>query len=231
MSVVFADMNAHPHIRSETSAPAASCRVSTRGGLPLVEALDTRGRLLTAAFEAFYAHGYQGASLSDILARAGVTKGAMYHYFRGKRALLLAVLDEIVAPYMEQLWMDPLRDTDDPLHTLEAHLRGLSGEVTGEVIERGCPLGNLAQEMSDLDEEMRQRMEAIYDRWRQVLAQALRRGQRAGTVHPDLDYTRMALLVVAGLEGCLSQAKNAQSLPLLLECGEALMDMLKRMRP
>ncbi|MBM3974128.1 MAG: TetR family transcriptional regulator [Planctomycetes bacterium] len=52
-----------------------------------------RGRLIEAATADFAAHGYRGASLDGIGARAGVTKGAVYCHFAGKEELFYAVLD------------------------------------------------------------------------------------------------------------------------------------------
>ena len=52
-----------------------------------------RERLIDAATTAFAAHGYRGASLAAIGARAGVTKGGVYFHFAGKEELFYAVLD------------------------------------------------------------------------------------------------------------------------------------------
>src|SRR4030095_5203309 len=62
----------------------------------------TRQKLLYAAFEEMYRSGFQAASLDAILAKAGVTKGALYHHFPDKAALGYAVVDEVVrAPVLE----------------------------------------------------------------------------------------------------------------------------------
>lgn len=54
---------------------------------------ELRERLLAAATAAFAERGYAGATLDDIGARAGVTKGGVYFHFRGKEDLFFAVLD------------------------------------------------------------------------------------------------------------------------------------------
>lgn len=56
---------------------------------------DTRRALLDAARHEFAVHGYAGAALEDIVARARLTKGALYHHFKGKAALLEAVYVEM----------------------------------------------------------------------------------------------------------------------------------------
>ena len=56
----------------------------------------TRKALLGAAFNEIYHRGYQAASIDEILKNAGVTKGALYHHFESKKALGLAVIDEVL---------------------------------------------------------------------------------------------------------------------------------------
>jgi AcrR family transcriptional regulator len=57
---------------------------------------ETRDAILTSAFDEMYEHGFQAASLSRILDRAGVTKGALYHHFGSKMDLGYAVVDEVI---------------------------------------------------------------------------------------------------------------------------------------
>ena len=58
------------------------------------QALWRRERLLDAALTVFVEKGLDGATIKDITAAAGVTQGLLYHYFPGKDALLLALLEE-----------------------------------------------------------------------------------------------------------------------------------------
>lgn len=56
----------------------------------------TRSRLVRAAGSVFAERGYHGATLDDIVAEAGVSRGALYHYFRNKQDLFLALLHELL---------------------------------------------------------------------------------------------------------------------------------------
>lgn len=58
---------------------------------------ETRRALLRAARRLFARHGYAGTGIDQIAAAAGATRGAVYHHFDGKEALVLAVLDEMQA--------------------------------------------------------------------------------------------------------------------------------------
>jgi TetR/AcrR family transcriptional repressor of nem operon len=61
----------------------------------------TREKLLDITFDEVYIHGYAATSVDTILKKAGIPKGSMYHYFKGKKALVLAMVQERLFPKME----------------------------------------------------------------------------------------------------------------------------------
>ena len=67
----------------------------------------TRGRLLQAAFQEIHRSGFRSADLDAILAKAGVTKGALYYHFDNKEALGYAVVDEVIASKVPPKWVQP----------------------------------------------------------------------------------------------------------------------------
>jgi TetR/AcrR family transcriptional regulator, transcriptional repressor for nem operon len=168
----------------------------------------TRERLLQAAFCEIYRSGYQSASLDTILAAAGVTKGALYHHFDSKEALGYAVVEEIIAPDLRAKWLRPLHRGNNPINTLIGIVRGES--VRPEDVRGGCPLNNLAQEMSSLDEGFRKRLAMVFRAWQEGIAAALREGQTQGMVRRDVKPAEAAGFLIATLEGYVSLAKNAQ---------------------
>jgi hypothetical protein len=102
----------------------------------------------------------------------------------------------------------PLERGKDPINTLIGIVRRTS--VRAEDVKGGCPLVNLAQEMSPLDEKFRTRLEAIFRAWQEGIATALRRGQAEGTVRRDLVAEETAGFLIAMYEGYVLLAKNAQ---------------------
>jgi AcrR family transcriptional regulator len=62
-----------------------------------------RGEFLDCAQALFLAHGYDHASLNDVIAKAGVSKGAFYHYFPSKEALLEALADRFARGALAQV--------------------------------------------------------------------------------------------------------------------------------
>src|SRR5271155_5482668 len=75
----------------------------------------TRVRLLQAAFQEMHRSGFRSTDLDAILAKAGVTKGALYYHFDNKEALGYAVVDEVIATKVHQKWVQPLRSAKNPI--------------------------------------------------------------------------------------------------------------------
>lgn len=64
---------------------------------------ETRGKLIKAARDAFAAKGYADSSMDDLTAKAGLTRGALYHHFGDKKGLLQAVIAQIDEEMMARL--------------------------------------------------------------------------------------------------------------------------------
>ena len=71
----------------------------------------------------------------------------------------------------------------------------------------GCPLGNLALELSDIHEEFRQRLDSAFRNLRSRIEDALAQAESQGTLRPGADIVRLAHFIVAGFEGALMMGK------------------------
>lgn len=191
----------------------------------------TRARLLEAAFREVYERGFQAASLTEILRDTGFTKGALYHHFSCKRALGLAVVEEVVRERLESTVFRPLEEADRPVSALLTLWDDKLRSLDDDAIKHGCPLNNLIQEMSPVDVEFRTCLGAILARWQAVLREALRRGQLQQEIRPDIDCDTTALFILAAWEGCWGIAKNQQSAPAFRHCVARLKDYVQGLRP
>lgn len=170
----------------------------------------TRERLLKAGFQEVYRSGFQSASINTILASANVTKGALYYHFESKEALGHAIVDEVVATFLRNRWLLPLQQGEDkdPINALIDIVQSIPARPRD--LKGGCPLANLAQEMSLLDEQFRKRLAAMFRAWREAVSMALQRGQSQGTVRRDVVPDEAASFLVAMVEGYEVLAKNTQ---------------------
>ncbi len=209
----------------------------------------TRENLLHAAAGEILKHGYHAAGLDTILKRAGVTKGALYHHFSSKKELALAAIDEVYGPQMLERWVSLLDGTEDPLEAVSECLDLMCNCTCGcgsstadcdcqsehsemdDLLECGCPLNNLAQEMSSVDEDFRRKIDGLFGEWRQSLAAALVRGIENGTVTPDIDPADVGWFLLTTIEGAIGLAKNNQSDAPLQASRNGLMRYLNSLRP
>jgi TetR/AcrR family transcriptional regulator, transcriptional repressor for nem operon len=202
-----------------------------RGKRRLRDPERTRERLLQAGFQEVFRSGFQSASIDTILADTNVTKGALYHHFDSKEDLGHAIIEEIIAGFPRDRWLLPLqRSRDkDPIEALIGILRAIPARR--EDVSGGCPLVNLAQEMSALDEQFRKRLETIFHAWQKGISAALRRGQSQGTVRRDLVPEQTAGFLIAMVEGYEVLAKNAQDAKVWNAGVKNIVGWLKSLRP
>ncbi len=192
----------------------------------------TRRRILEAAFAEFYKNGFQGGSLNRIVETAGATKGALFHHFASKQDLGYAVVDDIIGPLMMDRWLDPLTDSTDPIAEIQrAFRRFVQADIEAGVWLQGCPLNNLAQEMSPLDDGFQVRINRLYDTWRDHTAAALAQGMEAGTVKQDIVLGAVSALIVAAQMGIWGSGKSSQREAVMRQAAEGLCDYLDSLRP
>jgi len=190
---------------------------------------DNRRKLLEIAAEEILENGFQATSIGDILTKSGLSKGALYHHFPSKLTLGYAVFEEVFVPECANRW-EPALNSPDPITSISALLREQVQEMTDETIRLGCPVNNLGQEMSPIDEGFRQRINREINHWRDELQAAFERGQEAGNVKETIDTKQVATFFIASMEGSIGLAKNAQDRALLESCTEGLINYLEGLR-
>ncbi|MEZ2330035.1 TetR/AcrR family transcriptional regulator [Mesorhizobium sp. RCC_202] len=176
-----------------------------------------RRRVLDVAEESFQARGYHASSLGDLMAAAGVTGGALHHHFPTKKALALAVITERVADAIQQTWIEPLQAAPSARAGVRAVFEAVAVELEQQGYVRGCPLNNLAHELSLAGDEFRVALVDIFAGWRQAIADKVRDDQLNGG-EVGTDPERFAALAVATYSGAMSMAKTSQDAGVLREC-------------
>lgn len=178
----------------------------------------TREAILDAAFQEMHRYGFQAASISNILAKTGLTKGALYHHFPTKGDLGIAVIEEVVREGLDAMVFEPLRESGDPFATLVEIVRRKGQKAEDESVRLGCPLNNLMQEMSPIDSNFRRHLNEVLAVWQDSVADALDRAKDQGKIRKDVDCRATALFIVSSWEGCVGVAKNLQSVEDFRSC-------------
>jgi TetR/AcrR family transcriptional regulator, transcriptional repressor for nem operon len=191
---------------------------------------DTRERILSQMYLDIRRNGFQGLRADKVLAGMDITKGALYHYFPSKQAIGVAVIDEIIRPRYLYFYRELDRWEGHPVDKLLEHLHFLAENATEEEVSLGCPLNNLVQEMSPLDEDFRLRMKVIVDNIHASVAAALARGQAAGQVKTRFNPEQVAQFFFANIEGAYSMAKVRRDAGLFRSNMDMLAQFLNSLR-
>ena len=99
---------------------------------------NTKGKIISAAWELFYEQGYEDTTVEEIIERSATSKGSFYHYFDGKDALLSSLsylFDEEYARLQQEL--DPDMDAwDKLLHLNRALFAMIDSRISMELLAR-----------------------------------------------------------------------------------------------
>lgn len=190
----------------------------------------TRQRILDVAFEEILLKGYQGLRVDQVLKITGLTKGAFYHHFSSKQVLGHAVIDEVLKPWIVERWIEPLKLFKDPVNDLIEMLTKARDDINLDQLHTGCPLNNLTQEMSPLDETFRQRIVHIWQLWHSALSDAFARGQQEGLVRAHVSADSIARFLIAAMEGIIGQCKCYMTDEAFDQAGACLRDYLESLR-
>jgi AcrR family transcriptional regulator len=183
---------------------------------------NTRLRILKAAFQEIHRHGYQGMRVDNVLKNTGLKKGALYHHFSSKQELGYTVFEELIQTRITELSIAPLKKFTDPLEGIHTLFEQLGTVWSDEFFTLGCPLNNLAQEMSPIDEGFRERIEKFFQYWKASIVEALKTGQEKGIVDISINTDDCAIFILASIEGTLGMTKNHQDKEIYYSCGREL---------
>ena len=190
-----------------------------------------RDRLLEAAFSEIHKHGFQGMRVDAVLEKTSLTKGAFYHHFSSKQALGIAVVDELIHGKITDIWLDTLNNSSDPINAIQDAFEK-SAECYGmEMLMLGCPLNNLAQEMSPINEEFRVHINDIFHQWHEALVGALKRGIEVGNIIEEIDPLSVATFILACVEGSIGLAKNERDLAPIIRTTDEIDRYLGTLQP
>jgi AcrR family transcriptional regulator len=130
---------------------------TTGSGARASSGAATRGRILAAANELFYADGIRATSADRIIEQVGITKVTFYRHFRTKGDLVVAYLEAQSAA--ERGWMEGVRRQGDPVGSLRTLATDI-GAASCRPGFRGCAFINAAAEFPDPDDPVRKAVEA-----------------------------------------------------------------------
>jgi len=179
---------------------------------------STREAIIEAASRLIHVHGYNHTSLDDVLRESGAGKGNFYYHFKSKEELGYAILDQIIASFLERTLEPCFADPDQgALAQIRCFLDRVLEAQRARNCVGGCPLGNLAAELSDVHEGFRARLASVFAAWRERLTLALRAEQGRG-VGDACRPEAVADFLVASLEGAILLTKLTKDITVMEQC-------------
>ncbi len=168
---------------------------TTSNGVKQQQSERTRANLIQAATELLLDKGYAGTTLALLAHKVRMTKGAIYHHFADKEALLRAVMEHVRRTWEREVGahIPPGGDALEQLGALFDHqARLIDQEPSLCLLVTGLTL-----QSRSLGRELATVVEAITADMAELIRGILADGQRAGTVRTDVDASDMARSVVA----------------------------------
>ena len=151
---------------------------------------NTRELLLDSAFNTFYKHGFQGANIANILNDVGINKGSMYHFFKSKKELGLAVVTERIESKILKKYEEVLKQNEAVKHLFDTL------HSAPETLAYGCPLNKMSQEMLYIDDEFKVLLSKVYLSFEEVIEKILEKEK-------VVEAKSKAKLIIATYEGAL----------------------------
>jgi AcrR family transcriptional regulator len=191
-----------------------------------IQAKLTRSNILEIAAQEILRCGFQSSSIGEIIKKAKVSKGCFYHHFSSKKELGYAVLDHSIEHIKTEVWL-PVLNNENPLAAIINMLSNIEQYLDCETVKLGCPINNLSQEMSPIDEGFREKIETMYTEWKMHLSDSLKACQANGVMKKIVSAEEIATLIIAVTQGATGIAKNAQQAKSFSEYSEGLVKYLK----
>jgi len=159
--------------------------------------LERQEQILDAAEKVFSERGLSGARMDDIVEESGLSKGALYWYYKSKDAVILALMERILERELRQA----AKLVESP-GTAGERLQSLMRLALADIADLGrlLPLAYEFLAMASRSSSVRQAMATYYQRYAKLLSELIQQGIDSGEF-AELDVEQAALSVIALAEG------------------------------
>ncbi len=167
---------------------------------------QTRNFIIEVAAPVFNRYGYIGTSLSDILEKTSLTKGAIYHHFENKDELALAALEYNLKLVSELNFNDVKKAVNscDRLIVFAESFRKNYDLMRGM---GGCPIVNAAIDSDDVNEQISERVCRFIRMWKNAVRDIVENGKKKYEIQADTDSEMFSMNFISLIEGSLAMSK------------------------
>lgn len=190
--------------------------------------MGNRDKLLEAGCTTFGRRGYLATSVDDLLETAGVSPSNFYDHFKSKEELAYQVLDRTFDAVRRELAPVFVNRQLSATAKLEHLHRHFVKQMSDQRCCGGCPLGNLAQELSDSHPGFRKRLAGFFEECMEGFAGIVRQGIESGEFRRNIDPRAASYLLFGSIEGLILLSKNLKTTAPLAAGFRQAVELLKR---
>ena len=188
----------------------------------------TREKLLDYTFEEVYIHGYNATSIDSILKRANVPKGSMYHHFKSKKELVLAMVKERLFVKMDAFFIYEVKEGASVTQSLRDTFLVVSKNRM--LVTYGCPLYRLMVELSAVDSDFDSLLSTKAKAMREGIKSMLLQGIAQKEYQEHLDAEAFAGFILNATWGVLSLSPSLSSSENFINQTDYILELLSHYR-
>ena len=164
---------------------------------------------MEAARDLFFRQGYVATGVAQILKASNANSGSLYHFFPSKDDLLVAVLEKYQALLEPRVLKPAFERVEDPIERLFAVLDGYRLLLEATNFELGCPIGNLALEISNSQPAARRLIIKNFKAWCNAIRRLIEDAE--DRLPRDIEPAGLSTHVLATMEGSVMLARAYRS--------------------
>jgi len=185
-----------------------------------------RQRLLKEGLRHFYATGFHGTTVDELLAAAEAPKGSFYHHFGSKDEFAKAVIAEYSAGQMASLNKFASREDLTAYQKIIAYYEALIGRFERSEHKVACLVGKFSTELAPSSDAFSAILADSLKDWRAGIAKLMQEGHRDGSIRADMPAEQQAFLVLSLIQGGLVLALADRSHDSLVAIRDSLPKLL-----
>lgn len=176
-----------------------------------MERIHDVNKLIHKGIDLMVANGYHNTSINEVIRQAGLPKGSFYYLYKDKKAFALAAIQYYSEGLLVQ--MDDIfsRESLSPIEAIKTYYNNSVKNLKQAQYAHGCFLGNMGQEMSDVDEDFRHIIEQAFTLIRDRLSEQLVKAQGAGEIGKSVNTHVYADIINNFWHGALLRMKASRS--------------------
>ena len=182
---------------------------------------------LEHAMHAFWSHGYEATSLSDLMQAMELQKGSIYKAFGDKHSLFIVALER----YLDMVYKlneDIITGEKSPKQNLHKWLETELKFICGQELNRGCLIVNSLVERAYQDKEVAKRIKAHFNKTHKLLTKTIQEGQTLNEFRKDISASELAQIVTSSFIGMLALTKGPMSRATSLQTAKNVMLLIEK---